>query len=283
MTPFLAGAKLPLVPARSAAARDAFHYQEIAFSICMGAVAILGRDNPAYSSPGILWAFALLLAFNLGYQIVLRRKGELWVVPMVSMAVNTVLVTLVLSFSGGENSGFWPMYLLPIFTACLYLQSRQVVMAAAFSIAFLGCLHLDAADGESASFTAAEFLIKAAVLSLSAGVTSQFARRERCVRDALEAARAELDRLAAAAERSEAEHKERGGLSKFMEGIIYDVQARLAVILGGAELLRKELGEGAALAGDAERIETSARALQSLVADILRLTRGSALDPRGKK
>ncbi|MBI2385740.1 MAG: HAMP domain-containing histidine kinase [Elusimicrobia bacterium] len=236
----------------------------------MGAVAVLSRDNPHFSSPGILWAFAGLLAFNLAYQLALRRRGEVWFVPMVSMAVNTVLVTAVLASSGGEDSGFWPMYLLPIFTACLYLQARHVVMAAAFSCAFLGALHLTPADGEAAALTAAELAIKVIVLVMSAGVTSRFAQRERSAREALDLARADLDRLSADVDRGERARLDGPGRSGFMEGILYDVHARLAVILGSAEVLRRELGEASPLAEDAERIESAARALGRLTADVLR-------------
>lgn len=251
----------------------AFRYQEIAFSLCMGAVAILGRENPRFSSPGILWAFAALLLFNLAYQLALRKRGEDWYVPMISMAVNMVLVTAVLHYSGGENSGFWPMYLLPIFTACLYLQARHVVMAAVFSGAFLGCLHLSPSDGEGALHTTAEFLIKLIVLVMSAGVTARFARRERSAREALALARADLDRLSADIERGERDRAV-GGEAGFMAGILYDLHARLAVILGSAEVLRRELGAGSPLAGDAERIEESARSLGRLTSDVLRRRRG---------
>lgn len=256
-------------------AQAAFKYQEIAFSICMGTVAVVGRNNPHFSMPGILWAFAGLLAFNLLYQLALRVRGDVWYVPMTSMAVNTILVTAALSFSGGESSGFWPMYLLPIFTACLYLEARHVAMAAVFSSAFLGCLHLTPADGDPPLVEAAELLVKVFVLVIAAGVTSRFARRERSAREALELARADLDRLSAEIERSERErHENAGGLPGFMEGIIYDVHARLAVISGSAEVLRRELGDASPLARDAERIEASARSLAQLTADVLRRRHG---------
>ena len=258
----------------TAPAHSPFKFQEIAFSICMGAVAVLGRENPHFSSPGILWSFAGLLAFNLGYQLALRRRGEVWFVPMISMAVNTVLVTAVLAYSGGENSGFWPMYLLPIITACLYLQARHVVMAAVFSCAFLAALHLGPEDGEPAALTAAELAIKTIVLVISAGVTSRFARRERSAREALDLARADLDRLSADSDREERSRFDGSGRVGFMEGIIYDVHARLAVILGSAEVLRRELGEASPLAGDAERIESAAQSLGRLTADVLRRRQG---------
>lgn len=257
--------------------QKAFQYQEIAFSICMGAVAVLGRENPHFSSPGILWSFAGLLAFNLAYQLALRKRGDLWYVPMISMAANMVLVTAVLAYSGGENSGFWPMYLLPIFTACLYLGARHVVMSAAFSSAFLASLHLAPGDGESAALTAAELLVKVVVLVMSAGVTSRFAQRERGAREALDLARADLDRLTADVERGTQDRLDGPAAGRFLEGILYDVHARLAVILGSAELLRRELGESSPLARDAERIEAAARTLGDLTSEVLRRRKGAEI------
>lgn len=251
-------------------AQLAFRYQEIAFSICMGAVAIVGRGNPHFSSPGILWAFAGLLVFNLAYQLALRMHGEDWYVPMISMAANMVLVTAVLQWSGGEESAFWPMYLLPIFTACLYLQPHHVVMAAVFSSSFLACIHLGAAGAEPAAVTAAAYALKVVVLVMAAGVTSLFARRERGAREALDLARGDLDRLSADVERGAGGRLAGASDPSFMEGILYDVHARLAVILGSAEVLRRELGAGSPLRADAERIEASARSLGRLTADVLR-------------
>ena len=139
------------------AGEAAFRHQEIAFSVVMAGVAFLLRGNPAYS-PDLLGAFALLLAFNLGYQVVLRRRGDAWVVPLVSMASNTVLATLIVHASGGSASPFWPMYLVPIFTACLYLGGRHIVFAAASSCAFLASQYLLAAEpGSPWSWALAEW------------------------------------------------------------------------------------------------------------------------------
>ena len=144
-------------------------------------------------------------------------------------------------------------------------------MAAAFSGAFLATLHLAPPDGESAALTTAELLIKVIVLVVSAGVTSRFANRERSAREALDLARADLDRLSADIERGVRDRLDgRAGNEGFLEGILYDVHARLAVILGSSELLRRELGGDSPLVGDAERIEASARALGQLTSDVLR-------------
>ena len=68
---------------------EAVHVQEVAFTASMGVVAVLSRDNPAFSFPAILWAFAALFVFNLGYHAALRRWGDSPVVPLSSMGVNS--------------------------------------------------------------------------------------------------------------------------------------------------------------------------------------------------
>src|SRR3989344_345262 len=99
----------------SAVDPNALQYQEIVFSLAMGVVALLGRNNPLVRYPDILWAFAAMLAFNLCSPRLLRVRGGA-ATPLVSMAVNVALCSLVLELSGGEQSSFWPLYLLPIFT-----------------------------------------------------------------------------------------------------------------------------------------------------------------------
>jgi len=248
-----------------------FHHQETAFSLCMAEVAILFRNNPA-SSPYLLWIFAALLVFNLAYHLVLRRRGETRFVPMISMAVNTLLVTAVLALSGGADSPFWPMYLIPIFTACLYLEARHVAFAAASSAAFLACLYLWKEPGSPLRWTLAELAIKLAVLAVSAGVTASYAFRARASLEQLGATRVELERLSLELTRAESAPPDpHGGLMRFLSGLVYDLNGRLTVIRGRAELLNGALEPGSAQSEDARSIAEAARALSFLGPDLLRV------------
>ncbi|MFA6091987.1 MAG: hypothetical protein WCU88_05135 [Elusimicrobiota bacterium] len=244
--------------------------QEIVFSLSMGIVAVLSRDNPMLIFPNVLWAFAAVFVFNLGYQVLLRRKSEFWLVPMVSVAVNTVLVSLVLGCSGRAESYFWPMYLLPIFTACFYLERRHAAFAVASSAAFLGCFYLDILD-HGPTWQLLEWVVKAAVLCLAASVTWGTAHKERRARMALDSTRAELDRLA-----RRLSHGEPAGLTGakkrgvLVEAILYDLHSQLMSILGSAEVLSEQIPEGGARR-DVERIGSSVRSMTRLVADILAL------------
>ena len=176
--------------------REAVLAQEIVFCLCMGTVAILSRGNPSLVFPQILWAFAALLVFNLLYHLILRRSGD-WRIPLVSIAVNTVLITAVLAYSGGSASYFWPMYLLPIFTACLHIETRHASFAAVSSCAFLSYFYLDTMVNGPA-WMLLTLVIKVGVLALSTGVTVQIAGRERRAKRDLATTRHELDRLSGA-------------------------------------------------------------------------------------
>lgn len=258
------------------AGEAAFKNQEIAFSLCMAGVAVLVRDNPLYS-PRLLWAFAALMGFNLIYHVVLRKRGENWYVPMISMAVNTVIVTGVVHLSGGPDSPFWPMYLIPIFTACLYLQARHVAFATASAGAFLAALYLSAAEPDSPlQWALAELTIKLAVLAVSAGVTAQYSFRERRARTELSSTRLELERLGSEIERVAGERVEPSrNMSRFVAGLVYDLNGRLTLIRGRAELLTESLPPDSPQAQDAKGIAADARSLSRLGSDLLRLLKNT--------
>lgn len=230
----------------------------------MAAVAILSRDNPLLRFPHVLWAFAALLAFNLAYHLALRSRGDYWLVPLASMAVNTVIIAIILAFSGGMDSYFWPMYLLPVFTSCLYLEARHVGVAVAAASAFLGCFYLDLVLEEGPRWRLWELAIKAGVLGLAGWVTSQLSWHERFARKGLEEARGQLDALAAA-------HPQRArARERFSDGILYDVYSQLVVLSGSAEILRDRIPENER--EDLSRIDASARSLRALVGELLQLS-----------
>lgn len=268
----------------NAGARAAFHNQEVSFSLCMAAVAVLARDNPAYSSK-LPEAFALLLAFNLVYCVILRKRGDAWVVPMLSMAANTVLVTLVLRLSGGSASPFWPMYLIPIFTACLYLDRRHVAFASVSSSAFAASLYLlDSGDDGPLQWALVELVIKVAVLSVSAAVVAQYSFRERRARADLGAARRDLEKLEARLDDEDRGRKKKGDeVKRFVSGLVYDMDGRLSLLTGRAELLRRGLPAGSPAHEDAAALVETARALNRLSADLLRRLKKETdrPDPRG--
>jgi signal transduction histidine kinase len=233
---------------------SAFRSEEISFSLIMSFVAVLNRNSPLMRYPDVLWAFIAMLAFNLAYHLVLRRLAA-EAVPLFSTAANITLISWILSCSGGFQSCFWPLYLLPVFTACLYLERRHVLLVLAATGAFLVYFYLEAI-WNGLSWEGCEFLIKFGVLALAAGVTMPLAFKERAHHAALCAQRVEIEKLA------------RESLADMMPGIAHNLNNPLTVILGSVELLLQEAPEGSPQRDDLERIQSAARACARLSSDL---------------
>ncbi|MFI5344913.1 MAG: histidine kinase dimerization/phospho-acceptor domain-containing protein [Elusimicrobiota bacterium] len=256
--------------AAPAAEANALAYQEILFALVMTLVAVLNRENELVRYPEILWAFILMLAFNLSYHVFLRRRRDSVVVPLVSAAVNVALVSLVVAFSGGDLSRFWPLYLLPIFTACLYLESRHVVAVVLATSAFLGLFYLDA-FWEFRRWEAYEYAIKIGVLAFSAGVTAHLSLRERRHRRDLEAGRAQIVALAKSLERrttADLQAMKKESLDALIPGIAHNLNNPLSIILGTVDLLIADAPAGSVQREDLERIRAAASRCSEVTADL---------------
>lgn len=237
----------------------ALQYQEILFSLVMSVVAIIGRDNPLVRYPDILWAFAAMLVFNLLYYRFLRL-GRGARVALVSMAVNTALISGVVGLSGGADSSFWPLYLLPVFTACLHLARRHVIGVCVAVGGFLACFYIES-FWQFRLWQACEFVIKLGVLALAAAVTAHLSFRERAQRSALADARARFEALARALERRTAADLRvlnKRSLDASLPEIAHALNNPLAIILGSLELLMKEEQAGSPRLEDYERIHAAA-------------------------
>ncbi|MBI2384467.1 MAG: response regulator [Elusimicrobia bacterium] len=257
----------------SAVDPNALQYQEIVFSLAMGVVAMLGRDNPLVRYPDILWAFAAMLAFNLGYHRLLRARGGT-AAPLVSMAVNVALCSLVLGLSGGAQSSFWPLYLLPIFTACLHLDRRHVLGACAAAAGFLAFFYLEA-FWESREWEACEFIIKLGVLGFAAAVTSRISFKERVQRLDLAGARARVEAM----DRTLAQSQKMEAVGRLAGGIAHDFNNILTAIKGYSVFLRESAKADDAMRQDAEEIEKAADRAAALTHQLLAFSRKQVLKP----
>lgn len=248
---------------------NALHYQEILFSVAMVVVAVIGREHPLVRFPDILWALAAMLAFNLSYHRLLRRGGGS-LTPLVSMAVNVTLCSLVVGLSGGDRSSFWPLYLLPIFTACLHLERRHVLGVCAAATGFLACFYLEA-FWESRRWEACEFLVKAGVLCFSAAITAHLSFKERGQRRDLAAIRARLEALGRETDRRTAAQLQalrKQSLDALLPGIAHALNNPLAIIMGSVDLLLLDAPEGSVRRQDLERVLAAARRCAQIGTDL---------------
>lgn len=248
---------------------NALQYQEILFSVAMCIVAVIGRESPLVRFPDILWALVAMLAFNLSYYRLLRSRGGS-LAPLVSMAANAALCALVVGLSGGDQSSFWPLFLLPIFTACLHLEKRHVIGACAATAGFLACFYLEA-FWNSSRWEACEFLIKAGVLCFSAAITAHLSFKERAQRRDLAAIRARLDALGRATDRrtaSELQAIRKQSLDAILPGIAHALNNPLGIIIGSVDLLLLDAPAGSVRRQDLERVLAAARRCAQIGTDL---------------
>ena len=233
---------------------------EAAFSVFMGAIAFLWRGAGDFGNPALLGLFALLMAVNLAAGRALRRwPARRWLAAGIILA-NCAVVAGIVSLSGGGDSQFWVLYLLPVFSSCLLLGGRETLLVAAGAVAFnwAGAVPDSGVWGADDVFAAA---LKTAVLALAAAVTQRLAARERSSRAALGAERERVREKAALAE-----------VGLLGAGVAHDLGNALGVILGYAEVALRAEGLPDDAAHDLAAIRRSALLAKRLAADLLGLS-----------
>lgn len=151
-------------------------------------------------------AFSLVLVvlYNTFYARNYRRLGNIAVWNNLQLALDAIVVTVLIYFSGGVNSWFWSMYALFILEATFILpRSRDAWLHAAFSCLLLGAVEwlefarilphvtIPFATGQfhlDPIFVSVRYLWQVAVLMGTAGVSINIVgefRRELAARQAL--------------------------------------------------------------------------------------------------
>jgi len=213
--------------------------ENAAFAIMMALAAVLSRDNPLFVYPAILWAFLAFFILNyLNFALMPGRVAPERRTALAS-AVHVPLIFLIVSLSGGSQSYFWVLYLYPIFSAALILETRgvrrvTVGVAVAVCLGYRGSLQVFFWP------EIVEMLIKAFALIAAAAVTARFADGERRARRALaeEHARTERER---AEMRARIQHLDRlATMGTLMASITHELKGPLSAILSAVELVTED-------------------------------------------
>jgi len=243
-----------------------------AFFLLMAVAAFLGRENPRFVRPGILWSFFALLAFNLAnFAWLPRRMPERRRAPL-SLAANILLISLIIRYSGGPQSYFWVMYLQPIFSACLSLERVGIAAAMAAILLALGAFHAVSPF----RFNWAEalaMLSKMFTLLISALVTMRVASNERRALRLLsqEQEQAALER---ARMREQVQHMDRlATLGTLLASIAHEINRPLGTILGYAESALADESKSARAAQALDSIQSAARRCTRTIQDMLAFAR----------
>ena len=244
----------------------------VAFFLLMAVAAFLGRENPRFVHPQILWSFLGLLAFNLAnFAWLSRRMPDERRAPL-SITANILLVSLIVRYSGGAQSYFWVMYLQPIFTACLSLRRKGTAAALGAVLLILGFFHAGAWSRLIWAETLA-MLSKMFTLLISALVTMRAASSERRALRLLsqEQERAALERQRM---REQVQHMDRlATLGTLLAGIAHELNRPLSAILGYAEFGLADGSKSEKAAQALQRIDGAARRCTQTLQDMLAFAR----------
>ncbi|MDE2491474.1 MAG: hypothetical protein KGM24_11530 [Elusimicrobia bacterium] len=252
--------------------------ESAAFAIMMALAAYLGRGNPDFVYPQILWGFLALLVFNLANFIFLPRRLGPTGRARVSVPINAAMIAAILYWSGGRDSTLWVLNLLPIFTAVLACSGLGTLIATGLALAPLAVFYapsLRAGDWSGLL----ELAVKSLTLTAAAAMGARVAAHERRARRSLDEER-ELARGERLRTRETLSHLDRlATLGTLSASVAHELNGPLAAILGFAEV------EGAADPDEAprtlERVATNAKRCRDIVQNMLGFARrrGAAREP----
>lgn len=227
---------------------------EAGFCVFMAALAFLGKDNPSLEYPAILHLFGLLMVLNLLAGIALRRRPDAPLISTGFILANCGTITAILAHSGGAVSNLWVLYLLPIFTVCLLLGSRETVAVTLGVVAFNAAFTLSEYRGNW-TIAAFEILLKTGFFAFTALLTWRLVVKDRTVHAQLrsESRRAEqlTTRLEGAAALS--------NVGLVSAGVAHDLRNAFMVILGFSDAVLAEESLSDAARDALERVKRMAK------------------------
>lgn len=245
--------------------------QEHVFVLLMLALAFLYRENPILVFPhALVFLFALLVYNFIQHRLILDAKHP-QLVHGLSLAVNSLLITAVLHYSGGKDSSFWVLLLLPIFSSVIMHSKVTTWLTLAMTLTVLGAFYLDMALVPKAGD---EYALgtKIVVLVVALVLTQRLAFVEREAKIVLEEERRVLGELQAKTEESNQLAARRTSMGQHAAQIADELNAPLAVIRGYSALLSEESSPGSKPAADLRQIQEAAEMCQGLVAHLMGLS-----------
>ncbi len=252
----------------------AYKYEAV-FCIFLSAIAYLGRENANLVYPAVLYLFLTLLTLNFLAIFAVRRWPSKQGLSAAIILANCGVITALLSYSGGVDSNLWVLYLLPIYTAALLLDGRDVAWITAGAVCFNTVFYAVTLRrlGESAAFG---LFLKDGLFLFSAAAIWRLASAERRSRARIERQREQMRSLenesrAAAARDPQTERFAALGLMS--AGIVHDLRTPLAVILGFAEICLQNQSLDSEARRDVQKIRRAADRCRGMLAGILSAVR----------
>ncbi len=243
----------------------------LAFALTIGLAAFLGRENPDFRYPEIFWSFLALLVFNLVNYSILVRFMEDGRRMGLAVGANTLLLTVVIHFSGGARSYLWVLYLLPLLHGCLAFGRRGILSTTVAVVSAIVVFHSGSVLRGALS-ELLEMLTKAGIMVFATDLVMRVSLRERKAREQLarEQRRIHEERTAA---RERLQHMDRlATLGTITAGVVHELKTPLTNILGYSDLIAAG-GVGAPPAQLSGNIAKAVRRCERILQDTLSFSR----------
>jgi two-component system, NtrC family, sensor histidine kinase HydH len=264
--------------------RSSIDWIDIVWLLFIVALALLPPIDEIHKQL-ILLAFAVLQYFENRLITKMPARGRIY-----SVVIKIALATLLLDHTGeiSINSGYYPIYYLPIVTAAIYFGPLGTLFWTAIaSLAY--CSYLIPAHWEYEITPEGLYLLAIRVLFffLAAMLVNRFVvenRRQVARYQALSETLEETNRQLQRAEADRLRSERLAALGQLSAGLAHEIRNPLNVIKGSAEMLAEKLKNSEPLARElAGYISSEVNRLNALVARFLDFARPSHLDLRPQK
>lgn len=251
------------------------------FAIFLALIAVLARNNPLLVYPEILWLLALFVGSNfLTNHILTNMRIRYWLIDLV-VVWNCLLIGGIVYYSGGPHSYLWVMYLLPVLTAAILLETRQLVWTTLLTVAFNALFYGDPISSGWDPDLMYELAGKSGVLIIGAILMRSAAAEKEKVEDELDAEREKLDRLSQEAvsyrKQVTQDSREAAGIlevGQMTAGIVHDLGTPISIILGSARLVSMEEDLPERGKSDIKRIIDAALLCKNIISNTLSIAKG---------
>ena len=251
--------------------RDRAARFEAALWIVMCGLAFLAKDDPHLVLPQALYPFAALLASSLAASLSIRLAPRQSWLHALTLLAGFGAIAAVQEWSGGSESTLWVLYLMPLFTAAILLDSRALAWTAVGACASNAALYVSRFDHWNAGVTF-ELALKTGILACAAGGLWLLSRAEREAEDRVRLQRLEIESLEETSRATAAAwERERGlhSISAVWARAAHDLATPLMVVRSYARLHLDRGVDDPALAKDLGRIESAAAFCSDLCAGLL--------------
>lgn len=251
------------------------------FVIFLALIAVLAKNNPLLVYPQILWVLGIFVVTNFFTNYALGRwRIRYWAIDLL-VVWNCLVISGLMYYSGGQHSYLWVLYLLPVLTAAMLLETRQLAWTTFLAVAFNAIFYGDPLASGWDPDLLYEFAGKAGMLIIGAVMMRSAAAEKEKVEDQLDSEREKLDRLSRDAitfRKQVAQDSQAAAgfteVGQMTAGIVHDLGTPISIILGSARLVSMEDDLPERGKADIKRIIDAGLLCKNIISNTLSIAKG---------